>query len=152
MIRPLACLALAAPLCALAQPITFQRSGDVAWVCGGVGSEERHALDTLRHEAGLELLLVTAPRGAYLAGAQVQIAPVAGGAPLTLDAEGPTCLVKAPPGRYRIEARYNGTVRSAQARITDRGKPTRVVLSFPDEQGNGIRATEEEKRQAAAPD
>ena len=152
MTRTLACLALAAPLSALAQPIAFQRTGDVAWVCGGVGSEERHAIDALRGEAGLELLLVTAPRGAYVAGAQVSVAPAAGGAPVTLDAEGPTCLVQAPPGRYRIEARYNGATRSANARIGHGGKPARVVLAFPDEQWDGIRATEEEKRQAAAPD
>lgn len=148
----LASLAVAAPLCALAQPLAFQRSGDIAWVCGGVGSEERHALDAMRPQARLEVLLVTAPRGAYVAGAQVSVAPAKGGTPVTLDAEGPTCLLQAPPGRYRIEASYDGTTRSATANVARAGKPARVVLAFPNEEREDIRATEEEKREAAAPD
>jgi hypothetical protein len=152
MTKVLAAAALAAPLCALAQPLAFQRSGDIAWVCGGVGSEERRALDSMRREAGLEVLLVTAPRGAYIAGAQLSLTPATGGAPVTLDAEGPTCLVKAPPGRYRIDASYDGTTRHANARIANAGKPARVVLSFPNPETDDIRATEEEKREAAAPD
>jgi hypothetical protein len=152
MTKTLASLVLAAPLCALAQPLAFRNSGDVAWVCGGVGSDERRALEALRPEAGLELLLVTAPRGAYVAGAQVAIAPVKGGAPVTLEAEGPTCLLKAPPGRYRIEASYNGTTRSANANVARTGKAARVVLSFPNDEKEDIRATDEEKREAAAPD
>ena len=152
MTRILAFLALAAPLCAFAQPLTYQRTGDVAWVCGGVGSEERQALAGLRGEAQLELLLVTAPRGAYVAGARVSVTPERGGTPVTLEAEGPTCLLKAPPGRYRIQATYDGTTRSAQARVGGRGKAQRVVLSFPSDEREDIRATEEEKREAAAPD
>ena len=152
MTKVLASLALAASLCALAQPLSFQRSGDIAWVCGGVGSEERRALDAMRPEARLELLLVTAPRGAYVAGAQVTIAPVKGGTAVTLDAEGPTCLLQAPPGRYRIEASYDGMTRSANANVARAGKRSRVVLSFPNDEREDIRATDEEKRQAAAPD
>ena len=152
MTKILASLALAAPLCALAQPLAFQRSGDIAWVCGGVGSEERRALDAMRPEARLELLLVTAPRGAYVAGAHVTIASPRGGTPVSFDADGPTCLVQAPPGRYRIEASYDGTTRSAQANVGRAGKPARAVLSFPNEEREDIRATDEEKRQAASPD
>lgn len=152
MTKILSSLALAAPLCALAQPPAFQRSGDIGWVCGGVGSEERRALETLRPEAGLELLLVTAPRGAYIAGAQVSVAPDRGGATASFEADGPTCLLKAPPGRYRIEATYDGTTRSTHASIARAGKPARAVLSFPNEEREDIRATEEEKREAAAPD
>lgn len=147
-----ASLVLAAPLFAYAQPLAFRHSGDIGWVCGGVGSDERRALDAMRPEASLELLLVTAPRGAYIAGARVSIAPARGGAAASFEAEGPTCLIQAPPGRYRVEASYDGTTRSTNASVARKGKPARAVLSFPNEEREDIRATEEEKREAAAPD
>ena len=147
-----AILALALPVCAAAQPVEFHRSGDIAWACGGVGSDERHALEGLRHDARLELLLVTAPRGAYLAGVQVALAPARGeSAPVTFESDGPTCLVQAPPGDYRIEARYNGVTRTARAHIRANGKAPRVALAFPDPEWDGIRASDEEKRQAESP-
>jgi hypothetical protein len=152
MKRIAAALALAAPLCVAAQSIAFQRSGDIAWACGGVGSDERHALDTLRGEAQLELLLVTAQRGAYTSGTSVSVAPAHGGTPVTFVADGPTCLVQAPPGSYRIEGRYGATTRDASVRVAAKGKPARLVMSFPDpEPWNGIRASDEEKREAATP-
>src|SRR3954470_11743500 len=96
-----AIFAIALPLCAAAQPIAFQRSGDIAWACGGVGSDERRALDAMRGEASLELLMVAGTRGEYIAGVQVGIAPASGRVPeTTLMADGPTCLVQAAPGRY----------------------------------------------------
>jgi hypothetical protein len=151
--KALAGLIAALPLCAAAQSIAFQRSGDIAWACGGVGSDERRALDAMRGDASLELLMVSAPRGAYLAGVQVAIAPASGRVPeTTLVADGPTCLVQAPPGRYRIQATYHGVTRTTSASAASKaGKPARVVLSFPDDESDGIRASEEEKRQANSP-
>lgn len=151
--KSFALLAAALPLCAAAQSIAFQRSGDIAWACGGVGSDERREIDALRAQAGLELLLVTAPRGAYLAGVQVAIAPASGRVPeTTLVAEGPTCLLQAPPGRYRIEATYHGVTRGTTASVAAKAtKPARVVLSFPGDESDDIRASDEEKRQANSP-
>ena len=153
--KSIALLAAAAlPLCAAAQPMTFQRSGDIAWACGGVGSDERRALDALRADASLEIVMVAGTRGEYVAGVQLAIAPASGRSPeTTLLADGPTCLLKAPPGRYRVEATYHGASRSATASVTAKpGKPARVVLSFPADQSDDIRASDEEKRQAASPD
>jgi len=144
-------LALALPLGAAAQGIAFRHAGNIAWACGGVGSDERRALDAMRGEAQLELLLVTAGRGGYTSGAHVAIASAKGGTAATFDADGPTCLVQAPAGAYRIEATLNGTTRNATAHAPARGKPARVVMSFPDEPGDDIRASEEEKREAATP-
>jgi len=151
--KAIAALAAALPLCAAAQSITFQRSGDIAWACGGVGSDERRALEAMRSEASLELLMVAGTRGEYIAGVQVAIAPVSGRVPeTTLMADGPTCLVQAAAGRYRIEATYHGVTRSTVANVAaSSGKPARVVLSFPSDDAEGIRASDEEKRQANSP-
>jgi hypothetical protein len=151
--KAIAALAAVLPLCAAAQSIAFQRSGDIAWACGGVGSDERRALDAMRSEASLELLMIAGTRGEYLAGVQVAIAPASGRVPeTTLVADGPTCLVQAAPGRYRIEATYHGVTRNATASApATPGKPARVVLSFPGDDAEGIRASDEEKRQARSP-
>jgi hypothetical protein len=143
-------LVVAVPLCAAAQSIEFQRVGDIAWACGGVGSSERADLDALRPQAQLDLLFVTERRGAFTAGTHVFLAPANGGTPVEFIANGPTCLVQAPPGSYKIEAIFEGTTRNVRANAAAKGRPTRVVISFPyHEPDDAIRATEEERRQAA---
>jgi len=146
-----ALLALALPLAAAAQPVAFHDAGGIAYACGGVGSDERRALETLRRNASLELLFVTAKRGGYTAGTQVVMTPVSGGAPASFRAGGPTCVVRAPAGRYRIEATLDGHTRAASVQVPARGKAARVVMTFPDEAGDDIRASDEEKREAAEP-
>jgi hypothetical protein len=149
--KTIALLVLAAPLCAAAQSIAFRHAGDIAYACGGVGSDERRALDALRPEARLEMLLVTAKRGGYTAGAEVTVTPARGGAPATFTASGPTCLIQAPAGTYRVQGTFDGATRTANARVPATGKAARVVLAFPDEPGDDIRATEEEKAEARSP-
>lgn len=122
------------------------------WSCGGVGSDERRALADLGRDAGLEVVMVTAGRGAYVAGAELSLrGPSSGGATLQGVADGPICFFKLPPGGYRIEALLNGTRREARAVVKAGGKPARVVIAFPEEKWDGIRASDEEKRQARAP-
>ena len=131
-----------------AAPAMKSESG-VAWICGGVGAEERDVLANLGKRANLEVLFVTAKRGAYLSDAELALfADRAAGPLLTVTAEGPTCLIELPPGTYRLEARYEGASRTAKATVAAGGRRARVVFTFPDEPWDGIRATEEEKRQA----
>jgi hypothetical protein len=125
-------------------------AGGLRWACGGVGAEERAALATLRPEATLELLFVTARRGGYLADASVSIAPdKAPAKPLALRADGPICLLVAPPGAYRIAAELAGEKRVLRAAVAaGRRAPARLVFTFPAEPWDGIWADPEEKRQA----
>jgi hypothetical protein len=144
-------IALLAAANAGAAPVMKNEAG-VAWICGGIGAEEREALAHLGKRANLEVLFVTAKRGAYLAGAELSLFADRGAGPLlNVKAEGPTCLVELPAGAYRLEARYEGASRSAKATIAANGRRARVVFTFPDEPWDGIRATEEEKRQARQP-
>lgn len=122
------------------------------WSCGGVGSDERRALADLGRDAGLEVVMVTAGRGAYVAGAELSLhGPSSKGAQLRGVADGPICLFKLPPGAYRIEAVLDGVRREARAVVKAGVKPVRVVIAFPDKAWDGIRASDEEKRQARAP-
>ena len=129
---------------ALAQDVALKEQNGLRYACGGAGVEERAALAALRPQANLELLFVTAKRGGYLA--DVAVTVYAGEkALLRVNAEGPMCELAAPAANYRIEAVYGGVKRSQE--VSAGAKMARVVFRFPDEPWDGIRATDEEKRQ-----
>ena len=137
--------ALAAALSASAQVLSFRDAGGLRYVCGGVGAEERDALQALRRPGQLELLFASEKRGAYLSAIDVEVAGP-GGAGARFRSDGPMCLVEAPPGAWKVRARVGAAERSRDVKLTSRG--ARATLTFPDEPWDGVRASEEEKRQA----
>jgi hypothetical protein len=142
----------AAALCApaFAQPLAMTSSGEVKWVCGGVGAEERRELAALESDANLKLAFVTAKRGGYLADVAVSVSMAA--RTLNVKADGPYCLLRLPPGRYRIEATFNGVQRALVATVGDKtGRPARLAFVFPEEPWDGLKASDEEKREAKEP-
>lgn len=154
MMKPLLLMVAMAFLSSNAAGAAPRYEGDfgLQWSCGGVGSDERRALAGLGDEAALELVMVTARRGGYVAGAEVSLrGTTSKGAQLSGVADGPICLFKLPPGTYKIEALLDGTRREARAVVKAGGKPARVVMTFPEKAWDGIRASAEEKRQARAP-
>ena len=130
-------LALAAlPLAATAQQLAMQDSGGVQWVCGGVGEEEREGLAALESKANLSITFAAGKRGAYLADVQMSLYGAGEKSPsLDIKTDGPICLLHAAPGRYRIEASFDGAKRTAQATVAaDAKRPVRVVLVFPEQE------------------
>lgn len=121
-------------------------AGGIRYVCGGVGDEEREALNAFKPQANIEILLVTEKRGGYLAGVSLQVSRAgSGAAPVHIEAEGPICLLNAPAGTYRVEATYDGVKRTRNVTASGtRAKP--VVLAFPEDASDGVQATEDEKR------
>jgi hypothetical protein len=135
---------------AAAVPLAMQRGPGVAWVCAGVGADERRELEALRGESNLEVVVVTAKRGGYLAGAKVALYREKSAAPLLETvADGPVCLARLAPGDYRVEAALEGVRRVLRASVPQKGR-ARVVVPFPDEAWDGIKASDDEKRQAAS--
>ncbi len=138
----------AAPALSWADTAGFRREGNIEWACGGVGADERRVLAMLGTQANLEVVMATAQRGGYVAGVELALHAASGTAALWHQpAEGPICFFKVPPGAYRVEARLAGVQRQARVLVAP-GRPTRVVLTFPDEPWDGVSASEEEKRQA----
>jgi hypothetical protein len=137
-------LALCAGL-ASAQDIAMKEHAGLRFACGGAGFEERAELASLRPQANLELLFITAKRGGYLADVEVAVFAADKASPvLQVTAEGPMCMISAPAAKYRIEATYGGVKRTAQ--VAAGGKTAQVVLRFPEPPWDGTRATDEEKR------
>lgn len=149
MKRTLAAVLLALSPAAFAAP-QAQSNGDAAWTCGGVGADERRALQSQRPQSNVELLFVTAKRGGYLADASFTV--TRGGQKVaSAESEGPMCLLSLPAGDYRIEARRGDVVRTQAVKAGAKGSARRVVFAFPDEAWDGIQPTAEEKRQAREP-
>jgi len=140
-----------ASLAAAAQELAMKRDGAVSWTCGGVGADERRAIEALKPQARIEVLFVTAKRGGYVSDARLAMYDARGGRVLDVAADGPVCLIDAPAGRYRLEATYSGVTRKARSTIGNAGAPRRIVFAFPEEPWDGIRASPEEKAQAAQP-
>jgi hypothetical protein len=85
-----------------------QQQGDVAYVSGGVGSDESKALQHAESHWPLALRF-TGPGSDFLADVHVQIVDAHGADVLHADSRGPYMLVKLRPGRYTVHARYETT-------------------------------------------
>jgi len=134
MIKYLIAAALAvASIAAQGQGLRMKNEGGSGWICAGVGIGEREALAALEPQANFKLILVTATRGAYLAGVPVALYRAGSKTPLlSVRAGGPICLFHVPAGQYRVESTYNGERRGATLRVGRlERQPARIVLSFP---------------------
>ncbi|WP_206953982.1 carboxypeptidase regulatory-like domain-containing protein [Trinickia acidisoli] len=83
----------------------IQHKGDVAYVSGGVGSDESAALKSAAHQWPLAMRF-TGPGSDYLADVHVRIVGPHDADVLKADSRGPYMLVKLPPGHYTVHARY----------------------------------------------
>ena len=126
-----------------------------AMVCGGVGSDDRAALATAVPGANLSLEMFIANGGEYVADADVKLFRLGAHDPeLAARAGGPICHLRVAPGRYRIEATFEGVTRSVTATVAaSAAKPVRVALAFPKSVGDrqSDAASPEEKAQARRP-
>ena len=106
---PVALFACAAPALALTDGVTRQ---GLPYVTGGITSDERDALTASRAERGVRIVTVTRAGGLYLADARVSIADDRGRRVLDARLDGPWLDVELAPGRYVIDAEFEGERRS----------------------------------------
>ena len=129
-------------------------SADSQLTCGGVGNDERRELAASMQGANLSLEFSLAGRGNFIADVDVKVIPAGrGDAVVATRTEGPFCYAQLPPGRYRIEASYNGITKSTSANVTASGKPVRIAMAFPPTAADIDPApvSPEEKLQASKP-
>ncbi|KVD74910.1 carboxypeptidase regulator [Burkholderia ubonensis] len=97
-----------------------RQQGDVSFVSGGVGQDESTAFQ--RNEAAWPLALrFTGAGGEFLADVHVRITDAKGVEVLKTDARGPYMLVKLPPGRYTVQASYQGKDETRSVTVTAKG-------------------------------
>jgi hypothetical protein len=92
-----------------------QQQGDITFVSGGAGTEDRDALRQVETQYNLRLLFA-ARNGDYLADVAVTLSN-ARGTVLDTIAEGPIFYARVPPGRYRLTVSNQGQSQSRDISI-----------------------------------
>jgi hypothetical protein len=107
-----------------------QHAGDIAYLSGGIGSDQSTAFkDAMpRYPLSLEFARHTGSDGnEYLANVPVTITDMHGTSLLSTQSRGPFMLVSIPDGRYIVTARHDG---NTQRRTVDIGKATHAHEAF----------------------
>lgn len=104
-----------------------QIQGDVTFISGGVGGDERTAMQAMRAGYSLSLLFSAQGSGEYLSDVKVGITDTKGNTLLETVSDGPMLLVSLKPGRYTVTAEVDGQI--AQKKATVVGNK-RTSLSF----------------------
>ncbi|HUY68988.1 MAG TPA: hypothetical protein VMV79_06770 [Alphaproteobacteria bacterium] len=100
--------------------------GDVTYVTGGIGEDERKALEAMKKDYNLHV--INADRSGAFA-ADVVISIHGDGVDLAVSGTGPLFYAKLPPGAYTISATCDGQQQKKQIRVT-RGKPLNLLFSW----------------------
>ena len=104
----LPCLLLSLPSLAEESAIQPQTQGDVTFVTGGVGIDERNELDATRANYNLSLLFSVQGSGNYLSDVKIRITDLKGNVFLETVSNGPKLFAKLPSGRYIVTVDLNG--------------------------------------------
>ncbi len=107
-----------------------QHQGDVSFVSGGVGDEDRSAMRAMAHDYNLHLQFATTGSGEYLAGVDVTVSDEKGKTLLDAIADGPLFFVKLPPGRYKIAVAQGGRSQSRTI-VVPAGGPVAQAFYWP---------------------
>ena len=104
---------------AVAQPSLEQASEPAEYVNGGVTKEEADYLRVQATAYPLEILFSRTTRAgnAFAADVDVTIRDAQGHTVLSLPSAEPILLAKLPPGRYAVEATYQGSTRNAEVTL-----------------------------------
>lgn len=90
--------------------------GDVRYLSGGVGLEEREAMKALAKDFDLKLVFAMAS-GEYLSDIAVAIYDAQGESLLNTKSRGPWFFVKLPPGHYKITAAMEDQMKVRRAEV-----------------------------------
>lgn len=107
--------------------IRVQDAGGVQFLNGGVGEQERIAMQALRAEFPLHVVF-SGKAGEY--GVADQLRVLSGNHPVvTVDKAGPLLMVKLPPGNYTLEAAFAGKTQRRSVQLAQ--APKTVKWSSP---------------------
>jgi len=131
----LPCMLLGLPAMAQQTSIVPQTQGEVAYVSGGVGGDEREAMKAMRADYNLSLLFTVKGSGEYISDAKVCIKDAGGVVRLETVSDGPMLYAKLKPGRYSISADRDGHVLENKVALSGK-KLTALSFAWPAEAGD----------------
>lgn len=104
-----------------------QSDSGIPYVSGGIGEDERAALNAAAATYNLKLIFTDKGGGHYLSDINVSIKGAKGADVLEAVSDGPWFLAKLPPGTYRVSA---GIADQRQTRSVTVGKQKQSRLAF----------------------
>ena len=123
---------------ATATPLQVETLGNVAYISGGVGSDERDRLIAMSHNDNLRLSFAL-PDGEFLGGAQVNIKDNDGNEILEAPANGPLFFAKLPVGNYTVEATTMGRTLARTVTVPAKGQEPVYFIWRIEEQRQALR-------------
>jgi len=106
----------------------MQTDEEVAYVSGGIGLDEREALESMSQDYNLKLTFAL-PSGHYLSNVKVRITDHNGRTVLETTSDGPWFFVKLPAGTYHVSASTQEQSLDQVARVSSAGQ-ARLAFSF----------------------
>ena len=101
----------------------------IKYVTGGIGIEAQERLNARKDDFNLKLVF-TLEQGAYIADVGVTVKDAQGRTVIEDVADGPFFMAQLPPGRYSIEARYDGKAVKRTVHVGKQGTRT-AYLRWP---------------------
>lgn len=96
--------------------------GEVLYVSGGVGVEEREDLLLKVPDANLRVTTAEQGSGAFLAAAELEIIDDCGVARIAIRLDGPIFLAKLKPGRYQLRLTHDGRLQTRLVTVPATGQ------------------------------
>jgi hypothetical protein len=109
-------------------PPEVKRFDGIAYVTGGVGTDEQQALRKVGRADDLQLVFARRD-GDYLADVAVTITGAGGKQVLKTVSDGPWLFAELPPGRYAIAAEFDGQLRRQVAQVAP-GRQRRLYFNW----------------------
>lgn len=106
----------------------IQQSGTIRYLSGGVGDEERTAMNQVENQFNLGITLATA-NGSFLSDAQIRISDSKGSTVLETVPNGPMLFVQLPPGEYKVDAQGFGQHYSKTVHVGER--MSKITFTWP---------------------
>ena len=109
-----------------------QRSGEVEYLSGGVGTEQATAMSNASRQwpLTLEFVIKERKRDEFAAGVDVSVRDARGHAALQAKANGPFLLARLAPGEYAVEATLDGKTLHEKV-VVKSGHPAKAVFVWP---------------------
>ena len=98
-----------------------QRQGEITFVSGGTGDEDRAAMRQAARDYNLRLQFAIQGTGEYLADVGVTLADASGRTVLDTISDGPLFFARVPPGRYKLTVIESGKSQSRNIAVAAEG-------------------------------
>lgn len=111
-------------------PVEPKTQGEVIFISGGVGADERSAMQAIRANYNLSLLFSIRGTGEYASDVKVYITDSRGNTVLETVSDGPELFAKLKPGRYIVTADRAGQVIHKTATVESK-RTTSLSFAWP---------------------